>query len=420
VTAQAGAEISVAQLRSELARALPEYMIPSAVVRLAALPLTPNGKLDRRGLPLPDASAYAARGYEAPQGNTEQRLARLWAELLQLEQVGREDNFFELGGHSLTAVRLMARIGTVFGLQPGVATLFAAPTLRQFARRLSGSPPTLEPWKLIQLQPLGDKTPIIAINNSMLYYKLSQKIGSDRRFLALQLFDSLDPTPLPRRSFEQIAAEYVQLIRAAQPHGPYILMGLCVAGLIAYEAARQLREAGETVPLVVMADTWSPGVGMRAPFLAALLYRLRYRLKLRRHTLDRLRTLRFEEFIATSKLAKSSRFIRIATAWGIIRDHDEFTALTHLDRWFLPALQRARANYRPPVSAGDVLLLESDMLPVSRWSDPTMGWGDRVKGQLLHHRLPGWHNDIFREEGAVTRVAEILRPLLDRLDGAPG
>ena len=91
----------MAQLRSELSRVLPEYMIPSALVRLKALPLTPNGKLDRKGLPLPDAAAYVARGYEAPQGETEQRLARLWAELLQLERVGREDNFFELGGHSL-------------------------------------------------------------------------------------------------------------------------------------------------------------------------------------------------------------------------------------------------------------------------------------------------------------------------------
>ena len=302
----------------------------------------------------------------------------------------------------------------------GVATLFAAPTLRQFARRLSASHPQLAPWKLMELQPLGDKTPLIAINNSMMYYELSQKIGSDRKFLALQLLDPLNPTPLPSRSLEQMAADYVQLIRAAQPHGPYILMGLCVAGLIAYEAARQLRLEGEQVPLVIMADTWCPGLNVRPRFPHALLYRLRFRLKLRRHTMDRLRTLRFEEFIATSKLARSSRFIRLATALGIIRDRDEFTALTHLDRWFLPALERARNDYRPPVSAGDVLLLESDMLPVSRWSDQHMGWGDRVEGQLLHHRLPGWHNDIFRDEDTVTRVARILRPLLEQVDAARG
>ncbi|HEY1724559.1 MAG TPA: amino acid adenylation domain-containing protein [Steroidobacteraceae bacterium] len=144
VTAQAGAELSAAQLRGELLKALPEHMIPSAFVRLEAMPLTPNGKLDRKALPLPDAADCVTRDYEAPQGDTELRLARLWAELLQLERVGREDNFFELGGHSLTAMRLMARIDAVFGVHIGVATLFAEPTLRQFARRLSEPQPPLE------------------------------------------------------------------------------------------------------------------------------------------------------------------------------------------------------------------------------------------------------------------------------------
>jgi amino acid adenylation domain-containing protein len=417
VTAQAGVELAVAQLRSELSSALPEYMIPSAFVRLEALPLTRHGKLDRNGLPLPDAAAYMVRGYEAPEGETEQRLARIWADLLQLERVGREDNFFELGGHSLAALRLMARVGGVFGVQIGVAALFAAPTLRQFARRLSESEQPLEPWKLIQLQPLGEKTPIIAINNGMLYYKLSQKIGRDRGFLAVQLFDPFNPRPLPSRSLEQITADYVHLIRAAQPHGPYILMGLCAAGLIAYEAARQLRQAGERVPLVVMTDTWSPGYSVRAPFPHAILFRLRRTLNLRRHTLARIRALRFDEFVASTRFAKWNWLIRTSAALGLIKDLEEFNALSHQDRWFLPALERARDDYQAPAATGDVVLLESNMLPVSRWSDRKMGWCDLVEGQLLHYRLPAWHDFIFRDECAVARIAAILRPLLDEVDG---
>ena len=94
---------------------------------MQALPLTPNGKLDRKGLPLPDAAAFVARDYEAPEGETEQRLARIWAELLQLERVGPRDNFFELGGDSLAALRLMARVRRVFGVQIGLAALFRRP-----------------------------------------------------------------------------------------------------------------------------------------------------------------------------------------------------------------------------------------------------------------------------------------------------
>ena len=66
---------------------------------LQALPLTANGKLDRRGLPEPDQSQMAERGYEAPEGETEEKLAQIWADVLKLERVGRRDNFFDLGGH---------------------------------------------------------------------------------------------------------------------------------------------------------------------------------------------------------------------------------------------------------------------------------------------------------------------------------
>ena len=420
VTAQPGSALSVAQLRTGLASTLPDYMIPSAFVQLQALPLTPNGKLDRNGLPLPDAAAYVTREHEAPQGQTEQRLARIWAELLQLERVGPGDNFFELGGDSLAALRLMARVRSVFGVQVGLAALFTAPTLRQLARRVSKAEEQPEPWKFIELQPLGDSTPIIAINNGMLYYKLSQAIGTDRRFIAVQLFDPINPKPLPRRSLGQVAADYVDLIRAAQPRGPYILMGLCIAGLIAYEAARQLRLAGERVPLVIMADTWSPSYDVRVPFPHAVLFDLRRRLRVHRHTLASLRALRFDEFVATTRFAKWNRVIRTLAALGLIKNLEEFTALTNQDIWFLSALMRARAEYQPPAASGDVVLLESSDLPISRWSDQNMGWGDLVKGRLVHCRLPAWHDTLFRDQRSIDRIVAILRPLFEQVDTAGG
>jgi amino acid adenylation domain-containing protein len=420
VTAQPGSELSVAQLRREVSSVLPDYMIPSAFVQLQALPLTPNGKLDRNRLPQPDATAYVARDHEAPEGETEQRLARIWAELLQLERVGARDNFFELGGDSFAALRLMARMRSVFGVQVGLATLFAAPTLRQLARRVTKADKQPDPWKFIELQPLGERTPIIAINNGMLYYKLSQTIGTDRRFLAVQLYDPVNPRPLPHRSLEQVGADYVHLIRAAQPRGPYILMGLCIAGLIAYEAARQLRLAGERVPLVIMADTWSPGYDARLPFPHAVLYDLRRRLNIHRHTLASFRALRFEEFMATTRFAKWNRVIRALAALGLIKNLEEFTALTNQDIWFLSALLRARAEYQAPAASGDVVLLESNDLPISRWSDQNMGWGDLVQGRLIHCRLPAWHDTLFRDQRSIGRIAAILRPLFEQVDASRG
>ncbi|QPB24375.1 non-ribosomal peptide synthetase [Rhizobium sp. 007] len=120
-------------LRAHLSACLPDYMVPSAFVRLSALPLTPNGKLDRKALPVPEDDAYARRTYEAPQGAVETALAAIWEELLGIERVGRHDHFFELGGHSLLAVQLMSRLPQALGVEMPLTTLFARPTLADLA-----------------------------------------------------------------------------------------------------------------------------------------------------------------------------------------------------------------------------------------------------------------------------------------------
>ena len=129
-------EVSAQGLREHVAVKLPEYMVPAAFVRVEGLPLTANGKLDRKALPAPEGEAYAQRGYEEPQGETEETLARLWQELLGVERVGRHDHFFELGGHSLLVVQLMERLRRL-NLHMEVRALFATPVLYQLAAALS-------------------------------------------------------------------------------------------------------------------------------------------------------------------------------------------------------------------------------------------------------------------------------------------
>jgi amino acid adenylation domain-containing protein/natural product biosynthesis luciferase-like monooxygenase protein len=132
-----------ARLRAHLAGVLPEYMVPAAFVALPKLPLTPNGKLDRKALPLPEEDAYARQGYEEPQGETETRLAAIWAEVLKLQRVARHDNFFELGGHSLLAITLIERMRRK-GLQADVRAVFAAPTLAGLAASVSSGMTVVE------------------------------------------------------------------------------------------------------------------------------------------------------------------------------------------------------------------------------------------------------------------------------------
>ncbi|HKS12292.1 MAG TPA: amino acid adenylation domain-containing protein, partial [Pseudomonas sp.] len=124
--------VDVQALREALDAGLPAYMVPLAFVRLDALPLTSHGKLDRRALPDPDPSALSRQAYAAPQGETEHIMAALWAEVLGLEQVGRNDNFFELGGHSLLAVKLIERLRQA-GLHADVRVLLGQPSVAALA-----------------------------------------------------------------------------------------------------------------------------------------------------------------------------------------------------------------------------------------------------------------------------------------------
>jgi amino acid adenylation domain-containing protein len=102
--------LTVTAVREFLAGKLPEYMLPSAVVRMDAMPLTPNGKIDRKALPAPDSGRKSReREFVAPRTDQEKVLAQIWAEVLHLERVGVQDNLFELGADSLHIFQIAAR-----------------------------------------------------------------------------------------------------------------------------------------------------------------------------------------------------------------------------------------------------------------------------------------------------------------------
>ncbi|HEX4953510.1 MAG TPA: amino acid adenylation domain-containing protein, partial [Thermoanaerobaculia bacterium] len=128
------------RLKGGLARTLPAYMVPSAIVVLERLPRTPNGKVDRKALPEP-TWGQAAEGFVAPRTPAEEMLAELFAEVLKLPRVSVTDNFFRLGGHSLLATQLINRVQRLFGVELPVRKLFETPTVAQLAAWLMAEGP---------------------------------------------------------------------------------------------------------------------------------------------------------------------------------------------------------------------------------------------------------------------------------------
>jgi amino acid adenylation domain-containing protein len=131
---------SAGELLAWLRDTLPDYMVPAALVFLAALPRTPNGKLDAARLPLPERTRpELAAAYTAPRSELERAIAAVWREALKVDSVGLDDSFFDLGGHSLLMAKVHARLGEALGRPLALLELFQYPTVRSLARHLAGA-----------------------------------------------------------------------------------------------------------------------------------------------------------------------------------------------------------------------------------------------------------------------------------------
>ena len=112
---------------------LPDYLIPSALMRLDAMPLTPNGKIHRKGLPAFAQINGGERIPEPPRNRVEEAFSWMWAEILGVEEVGIHDDFFEIGGHSILASQLVSRMRETFHIELSLRTFFDAPTIAKLA-----------------------------------------------------------------------------------------------------------------------------------------------------------------------------------------------------------------------------------------------------------------------------------------------
>jgi amino acid adenylation domain-containing protein/non-ribosomal peptide synthase protein (TIGR01720 family) len=144
------AELDVTELKDFLKDFLPEYMVPSYLMRLESLPLSPNGKIDRNALPEIDAGqSRISAEYVAPRNEVEEKIAVIFRDILGISKIGVYDNFFELGGHSLKATQAVFRIRKELGIDMPLRTIFDEPTIDKIARA-AGVSSRLRPIEILE------------------------------------------------------------------------------------------------------------------------------------------------------------------------------------------------------------------------------------------------------------------------------
>lgn len=258
------------ELRQYLRSRVPEFMLPAAMVVLDALPMAVNGKVDYQALPIPGGEDFVFAGGERAEIQTplEHAIANAWSKVLGIAGIGALDNFFDLGGNSLTAAQVIVRLREecVGDIPPGA--LFLQPTItglagliERAARPNSEADPCLVPLRRAGGVPLF--CALGAGGAAYSYGALATRLGPAQAVYGLQYSHLPDAGMFG--TVEDLAARYLTAIRSVQTEGPYYLAGWSFGGIVAYEIARQLLEAGEAVALLALIDCEAHGYTPSAP-----------------------------------------------------------------------------------------------------------------------------------------------------------
>jgi amino acid adenylation domain-containing protein len=376
-----------AEARDWLRRRLPEYMVPSAFVRVSALPMTTSGKLDRAALPAPSPQETNRIGAQPPRNDAERRIAALWADLLAMPVTDVNSDFFDIGGHSLLAARLICTIERTFGVPLSLAAfLDNGRTVAGLAELIGAESPSRTD-EVTSGPPLHFIFSDLSTAMSLRHFTA--------RWGAAQPLHALIPEQPGGRfdlsvTIEQHASQALSTIRNRQPDGPLALVGYSIGGLVAYEVARQAVDAGQQVDWLGLLDPLAPS--MKRLLQAQL--SLRWRIRRLRRRPARERWAKYAEV--------ALRILRHGP--GAVQPQTEFDYRGAAEI----SCRYQQLGHEVPmhlfVTEGSETYLEVDQL----------GWDEFHKGTLTVHRLAGDHDTLLE----LPQVEQLARMMLESLGKA--
>jgi len=401
------------ELRQYVRAALPDYMTPRVFVFLEALPLSPNGKLERRLLPVPDASDWERNSdLVSAQTPLQQILVEVFEALLETRPLGIRDDFFEWGGDSLLAARLLERIERLTGHRLPLAEISVGATVERLADYLARSA-RWTPIKELAASPLlqqwatGSGRPFFFWHGSFtggLYCgDLARHLVPGQPFYAFSPH-GMDGMVIPP-TIEAMAREYVALLRGVQPAGPYRLGGFCNGGLVAYEVARQLQAQGQEVDFLALIEMILPPTLLKLR-LHSIVCRLSRQFGLRAK-----RQAHISSALQTGVIPLLLVLKKVREAWGrgarlLTRNHGPDWSLLIPEPY-----RKTAAYYNLRDYDGEITLIAVEE-SVAHSSFPlTTGWLN-IAQQVAFDIIPGGHYDSLKSH--LPELAACLRKRLNK------
>jgi thioesterase domain-containing protein/acyl carrier protein len=391
-----------------------------------------------------------AANRKAPTTPTEQLIAQMWGELLGVENVSADDNFFDLGGHSLLAVQVINRLRKRTGKSLPLTALLEAPTVEQLAALVEPPPAagaeadvaaTSAPRSgtMVTIREGGSKTPVFFVHDgngeTLLYRTLALQLDDGHPVYGLQPEMRADSSYVHTRIVD-MAAAHVRQLREVQPHGPYLLAGLCAGGVISFEMARQLQDAGETTLFVGIIDGADVAAEERSfrlaqdrlqRFLGTLGDRSDgpaiMRIGKALPTMVR-KTVNYARYEVSSRLEQSRNARRVQGMREVAGADGSATAADEPGLSFLKMYEVAHKEHQPQglFDGGDVVVFRAtegdgsvgDVPYVDIYADEALGWRPRVAGTVQVVDIPGGHSSALQEP----HVGELARKMQQCIDAA--
>ncbi len=398
-------ELDITSLRNHLLGILPIYMIPADFVWMERFPMTLNEKIDRKNLPVPKPVALehpqAVTASEQQMNPTELHLYQMWSELFNRNDFGITDNFFDLGGYSLLSVEMFGLVEKEYGLNLPLSTLFEYGSIQTLGalidqkcslNKITTKSQVLHKNQLHALTLMRPGTtgePVFFFHgvggNILNYHILFSAIPPERPVYGLQS-SGIDGQSQLAADFSEMVSHYCSEIKILFPNHKYLFIGGSMGGLVALEAARNMRKNGGEIDKIIMFDTQGPCID----------------------------PIRYPE-------KKDKFFARVC---GFMSDHWTclnmnlrasccrllLRSLSHDIRYHFVRTNNhklIREHRLQPINE-DVILIRSLQDESGPNADPLLGWEGIIQGELKIFTTEADHDTIIEDE----KAREILKDLI--------